>query len=197
MGKGDAPGTSTAVGTVGHPMGPKHDKATLLAAARSVVARDGLARLSFGRVAAHAETSDRVVVYYFANKEQLAVEVLESIGADLMATLGAAFTEGAVDHREMAAVAWPALTTPEADDVFALYFEAVGLASAGVAPYDSTLPVMMDAWVQWLAGFFADATPDPVAEAEATVAVIDGLLLLRRMNGAAAADRAAASLGVG
>ena len=54
----------------------------------------------------------------------------------------------------------------------------------------------MTAWVDWLAGFFSGTRSRRAREAEATMALIDGLLLMRHLAGPRAADRAARALGL-
>ena len=80
--------------------------------------------------------------------------------------------------------------------IFAMFFEAMGLAASGRDPYRALMPALVDAWVEWLAGFFVGPTSRKRAQAEAALAMIDGLLLLRQLAGPAAANRAAKVLGV-
>jgi hypothetical protein len=88
--------------------------------------------------------------------------------------------------------AWPVLTTSSADQVFSLFFEMIGLASARQAPYDVLAPIMMEGWVQWLTPRMVGTTANVRRQrALATTAQIDGLLLIRRLLGAEAGDVAA------
>ena len=70
-------------------------------------------------------------------------------------------------------------------------FEAAGLAAAGLAPYDVVVPALVAAWLDWAEARLEGAPSERRAEAEAAVALIDGLLLFRQLMGADAADRAA------
>jgi AcrR family transcriptional regulator len=175
-------------------MGHKHTKDEILAGAMEAALADGLSRLTFGRVAKHLGISDRVVVYYFPSKDDLISEVLIVLGINLQSALASAFEQGATDHTDLARTAWPILSAPEHDAVFSLFFEASGLAATGREPYHSVVKQLIDAWVEWLMGFLTGPTETRQSEAEAAVAVIDGLLLLRKVGGSAAADRAAARL---
>lgn len=157
---------------------------------------DGLSQLTFGRVAKHLGTSDRVVVYYFPTKDELVSEVILSMGAQLQATLGEAFDRTAADHRELARIAWPVLAHVDADPVFALFFEANGLAAAGREPYRTLVPGLVSAWIEWASGFLEGTPSTRREEAETAIALIDGLLLLRLLVGPDHANRAAARLGV-
>ena len=90
-------------------MGHKHEKDDILAGAMEVAMAEGLSRLSFGRVARRMGMNDRTVVYYFPTKTDLVSEVLFSVGAEMRATLEAAFTSNAANGRELAKAAWPVL----------------------------------------------------------------------------------------
>lgn len=177
-------------------MGHKYTREEILEGALATAADDGLSRLTFGRIAKRLGISDRIVVYYFPSKDDLIRDVLYAFGLGLQETLAAAFTQPAADHIELARAAWPVLATTDADPVFALFFEASGLAAAGREPYRTVVPELVAAWIEWVAGFIEGTPPRRRSEAESVVAVIDGLLLLRRLVGPAPADRAARRLGI-
>ncbi len=177
-------------------MGHKYTRDELLAGALDTARTDGLSQLTFGRVAKRLGVSDRVLVYYFPTKDDLVSAVLASMGSELQVTLASALTGTASDHVALARQAWPVLASPDADPVFALFFEANGLAAAGREPYASLVGHLVEAWITWVMDFFDGPPTRRRAEAEATIALIDGLLLVRQLVGAAAADRAAATLGI-
>lgn len=178
-------------------MGYRHSRDDILDAAMDAARSDGLSRLTFGRVAKRLGVSDRVIVYYFPSKQELIEAVLGALAEQLQAALGQAFTDPAADGVTLSRTAWPILATREFDPMFGLYFEACGLAAAGIEPFRGIAGGLVTAWVDWLSGFL-DADPSGQrAEAEATLALLDGLLLLRQLAGPAAANRAAARLGVG
>lgn len=176
-------------------MGPRHTKDEILEGALAAVLDDGLSQLTFGRLAKRLGISDRVIVYYFPTKNDLISEVLVAVGARLQETLVEAFSDSASDHIDLVAAAWPALTTPHADAVFALYFEAAGLAAAGREPYRTLVPTLVEFWITWSAGFITGPPDHRRTEAETGIAVIDGLLLLRQLAGPDVAERAARRLG--
>lgn len=177
-------------------MGYKHTQAEILEGAVAVAVAEGLSRLSFGRVAARLGTSDRVVVYYFPSKDDLIGAVLVALGVQLQEALEPTLTSPAADHVALVRAVWPALAHPGADPVFALYFESLGLAASGREPYRSLIRVLFAGWIDWSVGYLTGTSERRRAEAEAAVALLDGLLLLRQMAGPEAADRAARQLGV-
>lgn len=177
-------------------MGPKHTKADLLDEALAAAFDDGLSQLTFGRLAKRLGISDRIVVYYFPTKADLIGEVILAMGARLQETLAPVLQERAADHVALISAAWPVVATPEADPVFALFFEANGLAAAGREPYRSLIPAIVELWIAWAADF-VDGTPaERRTEAETAIALLDGLLLLRLLAGPEPAERAARRIGV-
>jgi AcrR family transcriptional regulator len=177
-------------------MGYRHTKQEILDGALAAAIDDGLSQLTFGRVARRLGINDRTVVYYFPTKDALITEVVVSMGLQLQETLAEAFSTPAADHLELARAAWPVLARDEADPVFALFFEANGLAATGRAPFDTLVPGLVEAWIDWVMGFLTGTPSVRRAEAAAAIAVIDGLLLLRLLAGPAVAARAATRLGV-
>ena len=177
-------------------MGHKHTKEEILDGALRAALDEGLSQLTFGRLAKRMGMNDRMIVYYFPTKDDLIREVLGALGVRLQETLGDAFAAPAAGHLELARAAWRVLARPETDRLFALFFEANGLAAAGRAPFDTVVPMLVAAWIGWASGFISGPAARRRAEAEATIALIDGLLLLRLVSGPEAADRAARRLGV-
>ena len=177
-------------------MGHKHSQETILTAAVATAFEDGLGSVTFGKVAKRLGISDRIVVYYFPTKDELVAEVLGALGEQLQVALAPAFSEPADDHLALAARAWPVLARPGVDPIFALFFEASGLAAAGRAPYDRIVPPLVDAWITWASLFITGTSARRRREAEATIALLDGLLLMRQLSGPKAATRAAKALGI-
>jgi AcrR family transcriptional regulator len=182
--------------TVKGAMGHKHTKEEILEGALAAAREEGLSQLTFGRLARRLGINDRTIVYYFPTKDTLIAEVVVSTGAQLQQALGRAFSEPAPDHLALARAAWPVLAHADHDPIFALFYEAAGLATAGLAPYETLVPQLIEAWIVWLTTFLTGTARQRRAEAEATVALVDGLLLLRQLAGPTAANRAATALGI-
>jgi AcrR family transcriptional regulator len=177
-------------------MGPKHTKEEILEGALVAALEDGLSQLTFGRLAKKLGINDRTIVYYFPAKDDLIGDVVTSMGVQLQTKLAEAFIEPAADHIELLRAAWPLLATPEADPIFALFFEANGLAAARREPYRTLVPMLVEVWIDWTTTFIKGTAKQRRTEAETAIAVLDGLLLLRQLAGPAAAQRASRRLGI-
>jgi len=172
-------------------VGYRHSPDEILAGAVTVALESGMAALTFARVGAELGISDRTVVYYFPTKRDLVLAVVDALAADVIALLEAAFGSDPLSPDDLVARAWPVLTTPDADRVFALYFEIVGLAASQTSPYDEVAPALLEAWISWLTPRVVGRTPEVRRRrALATVARVDGFLLVRQVLGAEAAEAA-------
>jgi hypothetical protein len=130
----------------------------------------------------------------FEAEEDLIGEVLFSLGGELQGALGSLFTAPVDHHLDIVRRAWPRLATAKADPVFALFFEASGLSMIGLEPYCTLVPALMNAWVDWAATFLTGTAAQRRGNAEAAVAMLDGLLMFRHTAGHAEANRAARRL---
>ncbi len=167
-------------------MGARHDKRDLLDGALIVARRDGLSALTFGAVARELKIADRTVVYYFPNKQALVSAVLEEVSRRLAERLDLAdVTKGSlVDSL------WSVLIHPKAEPTLRLFFETAGLAAAGREPFAEAAAALTTYWIEWVASRLSGSAKARRREAEAIVATLDGLLLLRILSGPEAAERA-------
>jgi AcrR family transcriptional regulator len=178
-------------------VGYRHSRDEILEAAIAVSLEDGMAGLTFKSVGARLGISDRTVVYYFPTKPDLVTAVALALVAGLEQILEQAFGSEPQTQEELIDRAWPVVAMPEADRVFSLYFEIVGLAASGQAPYDAIARSLVAGWVDWLVPRMRGSSPEVRRRrALATVAQIDGLLLVRQVLGSDAGDAAARESGV-
>jgi AcrR family transcriptional regulator len=178
-------------------VGYRHSREEILASATEVALEIGVGALTFAKVGQRLGISDRTVVYYFPTKPALVTSVVETMGADLVGLLEAAFGDEPQTPDELVRRAWPVLTTPAADRLFALYFEIVGLATTGEEPYATLARALVAGWAAWLTPRVRGSTAEiRRRRALAALARVDGLLLLRQVAGPEAAEAAARESGI-
>ena len=178
-------------------MGYRHDRDDILGAAVELALDGGLGSLSFGRVASHLGISDRMVVYYFPSKADLISSVAVELGTQLQGLLERAFGPEPLDVDELQRRAWPVLASSSADGVFRVFFEMIGLAAAGSAPYDTLAPTLLQGWIDWLATRISGGSDaERRRQAAGVVARMDGLLMVRTVLGPRTANAAASELGL-
>lgn len=175
-------------------MGPKHRREDMLEAAAQVVAEEGLAGLTYRRVAERLAIPDRTVVYYFPHKGDLLRAVLEGHADRLKALLVDALGSDRLPPAVLLGRTWSALRSDDADAAFRVFFEVVGHAAAGRSPQRELSSAMADEWVDWLADRVAASPDQRLRHAAALVAQLDGLLLLRHIGRPELADAAASAL---
>lgn len=187
---------NVAIATV-KSVGYRHSRDDVVEAAASIALRDGMARLTYRRVAEELGISDRMVVYYLPSKEDLVLAAVGALSVRMQTILEQAFGDEHRSPDELLKMAWPVLTNRSADRIFALFLEVVGLSAAKVEPYEQISKSILDGWIRWLSDRIdAPTERDRRRGALAVIAQIDGLLLLRHGHGAGAADEAARALGL-
>lgn len=162
-----------------------------------MVNQSGLSKLTYRRVADRLGIPDRTVVYYFPTKSDLLLAVLAALGERMRRLLDSTATSTPLPADALLAEAWRALGTEQADEPLRVFFQVVGFASAGIEPYPQLAAAVVAEWTEWLEQRIDEADPTRRrAQALASLAQLDGLLLLRRLGGAGAAHEAAGALGL-
>lgn len=178
-------------------VGYRHSRDEVVEAAASIALRDGMAKLTYRRVAEDLGISDRMVVYYLPSKEDLVLAAVEALSVRMQTILEQAFGDDRRSPDELLKMAWPVLTKKSADQIFALFLEVVGLSAAKVEPYDRISRSILDGWIRWLSDRIEARTErDRRRGALGVIARVDGLLLLRHGHGVGVANEAARGLGL-
>ena len=178
-------------------MGYKYDRQDILDAAVDAVLAEGASQLTFGRLARRLGVPDRSIVYYFPTKADLITHTVMEVGARMQVLLADAFGQEPRPSEELARRAWTVLATEQADPVLSVFLEVVGLGVSGVEPFDVLAPAVVSAWADWLTPLVAAESAEAARDdALATMALLDGLLILRHTVGAGEAQRVAVRLGV-
>ena len=171
--------------------GRPEQRESFLAGAVDHVLRHGVATLSLRPLAAALGTSDRMLLYYFGNREQLLVAVLGVVGEQLRAQLAAALPAEPVPPAALLRAVEAALREPGAEAALRLYVEVGGLASRGREPFRTVAAAVARGWLSWLASRLDVAEDERAGAAAGILALVDGLLLVRFVASDEVAGRAA------
>jgi len=134
----------------------------LLELATDYALEHGLIGLSLRPLAAAAGTSDRMLLYHFADKDDLVASVLRTSNDRSVEVLRA--LPPAPGVREGVWSLWAAVTAPGLDRCQRLYVEAAALGLLGREPYVTVVQDSNERWVAAVADHLrAAGTPDPVA----------------------------------
>jgi AcrR family transcriptional regulator len=93
--------------------------------------------------------SPRVLLYYFASKEDLIGEVLAQMRARQRAVF-ATLPREAASYAQTVRAAWKLMSAPEHERVFRLFFEVYGLALQDPERYSEFLRGAVDDWIAYL-----------------------------------------------
>lgn len=154
-------------------------RADLLERITDYVAANGLADLSLRPLAEAVESSPRVLLYYFASKEDLVAEVLAQLRARQRAVF-ATLPRNAATYADTVRAAWKLMSAAEHERVFRLFFEVYGLALQDPHRYAEFLRGAVDDWIVYLAASKLDegyAKRDARAIATVMLAGYRGFLL--------------------
>lgn len=154
--------------------------------------KTGLGQTSLRQLAAVAGTSDRMLLYYFADKNDVIVSALTLLAGSLTERLEDGFPEGTrLPAAELFAKATALTRGPEVRPFMSLWLEIVAAAGRGEEPYRSVAEAISAGFIAWIEARLAPAEgQDGHATALMLFSMIDGLELLEAVSGKRAADAA-------
>ncbi len=161
----------------------------------------GLSATSLRQLAAAAGVSDRMLLYYFADKAEVLAAASGRIATVLTVQLAEAIPEGSnLTQRELIAAAVAVTHAESVRPYMRLWIEVVAAAARGEAPFVEIAQQIAQGFLLWIDARLAPgAGADTKVDREATVAMIlamiDGLALLRVCSGDDLANRAGAAMG--
>lgn len=157
---------------------------------------NGLAHTSLRELAAAAGSSDRMLLYYFADKADILTAAMTRIASVVANTLAEALPEG--EHftpAEMLQRASAFTTQPDMRKFMRFWIEVVAAAAKGTAPFVAISAQIMNGWQVWVESRLkVQPDTDRRAVALAIIAMIDGLALIDICAGESAADHARSAL---
>lgn len=140
----------------------------------------GLARTSLRQLAQAAGVSDRMLLYYFADKAEVLAAVMARVAGELSLRLAEAIPDGApLRPAELVRRAAAFTTGPEMRRFMGLWVEVVAAAARGEVPFPAIVAQVMAGFRLWVDSRL-DLPPgaDREGTAAAIIAVIDGLALV-------------------
>lgn len=157
--------------------------------------RVGMTGASLRPLAAAAGTSDRMLLYYFADKDEVLAATLDHLAARLARLLDEE-GPGSAPHPFPALLAevWAAVRTPALRPYMHLWLELAAAAARGQEPHRSVAGRIADRFLAWTAERLeAERQADRAPQAALLLATVDGLALLDAVGRGTEADLAIAS----
>ena len=143
-------------------------------AATDYVLEHGLVGLSLRPMAAELGTSDRMLLYHFASKDDLVATVLRVSNDRSVAVIRA--MPASPDVRTAVLDLWAAMTTPRLARCQRMYVEAAALGLFGREPYASVVREANEVWTGAVADHLV-ASGTPRARGRRAVALLDATLM--------------------
>lgn len=138
----------------------------------------GLAHTSLRQLAAAAGVSDRMLLYYFADKAEVLTTTLTSIAQDLVAVLDTALPDERVTPDVLLTRALQLMRSPTMQPSIRLWLEIVTAAARGHAPFPQLAAQILEGFLGWLQQRLDVADEKQRAEAAAHIlATVDGVAL--------------------
>lgn len=154
----------------------------------------GLGGASLRTLAAAAGTSDRMLLYYFADKDELMLAAFERIVQRLSARLAGMLPAGRQPFDVLLRQMWAMLKLPEYEPYQRVWQEALGRASQGEPLYGGMANRVLDIWVAWFEERLDAAPAERRGQIAAIVAVASGLAVQRHIGRNDEADAAVKAL---
>lgn len=140
----------------------------------------GLSQASLRQLAQAAGVSDRMLLYYFADKAEVLSAATARIAAQSVAGLAVAMPEGTkLPPRELVKLAAQLTAGPQMRGFMRLWVEMIAAAAKGEEPFVTISGQVMDGFRHWLAERLeVPAGTDRMALAGVIIALVDGLALV-------------------
>lgn len=160
------------------------------------VLSEGLGAATLRPLAAAAGTSDRMLLYYFADKDELLAATLERIATRMTAELDSAIP--VEPHRPFPVLleqAWAAMASESLQPFMPLWLDLASGAARGLQPHRDIAGNIADGFLAWAAiRLQPDSDGAPSSLAPLFLAAIEGPYLLKAIGRGAVADAAVSEL---
>jgi AcrR family transcriptional regulator len=159
------------------------------------VLSQGLTGATLRPLAAAAGTSDRMLLYYFGDKNALLTAILERIAARLLADLDATIASRHPFETLLRNV-WAVLNSPRHRPYMNLWYDLASGAARGLEPHRKMSGVIADGYLAWIESRLdRDADGRPGRTAPLFLAALQGMYLLSAIGRPVVAADAMNALG--
>lgn len=138
----------------------------------------GLGDIGLRRLAEVADTSDRMLLYYFENKDELVTAVLSEIGRGLAETLGKIVGPSPLAPDRALALLWKTLKRDAFANQLRIWLDLSSQASRGDALFGAIVSQMATDWIAWLSAMLDVPKADKAPLAVLMMGAVDGQLVL-------------------
>jgi len=155
-------------------------RAKALAKIQAHLLETGLAETGVRQLAAAADISDRMLLYYFEDKTEVLAAALSGISANVVMTLSAAIpADQRMSPRALVNTATELTRGAAMGAEMRLFVECVAAAAQGEAPYETIANQIMEGFLIWVdAHLDIDDPNERKSTAAMILALIDGIALL-------------------
>jgi len=155
----------------------------------------GLSGSSLKALAAAVGASDRMLLYYFRNKDDLLTTALGRVAERLTHVLDAAAPPEPASFEALLATLAAAMGDPALKPYMEVWLELVAASARGTQPHRTISGAIADGFIAWAAQHLVAKDADERnAQAALFVATLDGLMLLDAAGRGDAAARAVAAI---
>ena len=160
------------------------------------VLSEGLGAATLRPLAAAAGTSDRMLLYYFADKDELLTLTLKRIAARMTVQLDDAIPiRPRMPFSVLLEQVWKALASKSLQPFMPLWLDLASGAARGLQPHRDVAGEIADGFLDWVAiRLQPESDGKPSASAQLFLAAIEGMYLLKALGRGAIADAAVTEL---
>jgi AcrR family transcriptional regulator len=161
------------------------------------ILRQGMGAASLRPLAAAAGTSDRMLLYYFADRDELISATLERVAARLTTMLDTAVpADLRLPFGELLLAVWSAVRSAEMKPYMRVWLELAASAARDLEPHRTIANGIMNAFVRWTGDHLAVGRASEREQLSALLlATVEGALFLEAIGRRDLADTAVAEAG--
>lgn len=174
----------------------KFQRERVIEALADHVLRHGLAETSLKQLAVAAGTSDRMLLYYFADKVDIMTAVLGRVAEQFTGALNLAMPAHRVPAEQLLMQTSTLIRSAEMRPIMQLWLEMVAAAARQEPPFPAIATSVLRQLMDWMeARLEGEPGSDRRRHAALLLALVDGIALFDMTGGTDEADAAQAALG--